>query len=98
MLPYPLRAACSAAHLSHRERQGVLFTHRAHLSTTAKLFLDKAAQMVYNKHILHIQTIEAEVKLQAHPQRVPAAESGAKSGAANGPLRAVGTGVSLSIF
>ena len=70
MLPYPLRAACSAAHLSHRERQGTLFTHRAHLSATAKLSLDKPAQMVYNKHILNIETIEAEVKLQAHPQRV----------------------------
>ena len=76
----------------------MLFAHRAHLSTTAKLFLDKAARMVYNKHILHIQTIEAEVKLQAHPQRVPAAESGAKSGAANGPPRAGGKGVIPSIF
>ena len=38
------------------------------------------------------QTKDAEVTLQAHPQRVPEAEIGAKSGAANGPPRAKGNG------
>ena len=37
-----------------------------------------------------MQTAEAEIKLQAHPQRTPGAESGVKSGAVNGPLRAGG--------
>ena len=35
--------------------------------------------------------------MQAHPQRVPEAESGAKSEAANGPLRAVRTRDSPSV-
>jgi hypothetical protein len=38
------------------------------------------------------KTIEAGVTLQAHPQRVPGAGKGTKSGAANGPLRAGGKG------
>lgn len=41
------------------------------------------------------QTYDAEITLLAHPQRVPGAESGAKSGAANGPPRAEGTSAAL---
>ena len=39
-----------------------------------------------------MKTVEAEVTLQAHPQRAPVGGSGAKSGAANGPPRAGGKG------
>ena len=38
-----------------------------------------------------MQTYDAEITLPAHPQRAPGAESGVKSGAANGPPRAGGT-------
>ena len=55
-----------------------------------KIVLDKRTKMWFNTS--NIQTVEAEVTLQAHPQRVPGAESGAKSGAANGPPRAGGKG------
>ena len=44
------------------------------------------------KAIDSTKTKDAEVKLSAHPQRVPGAEIGAKSGAANGPPRAEGKG------
>jgi len=45
------------------------------------------------------KTVEAEIKSSAHPQRVPPqAESGMKSGAANGPRRAEGNAEGQSIF
>ena len=58
-----------------------------------KIVLDKRTSPWFNdcNQILH-QTKDAEVKLSAHPQRVPEAENGAKSGAANGPPRAGGKG------
>ena len=37
-----------------------------------------------------MQTEDAEITLQAHPQRAPVGGSGVKSGAANGPLRVRG--------
>lgn len=47
------------------------------------------------KHIMHnnfivMETVEAEITLQAHSQRVRAGASRAESGAANGPPRAWG--------
>jgi len=36
-----------------------------------KKVLDKRTLLLYNRHNLITETIEAEVKLQAHPQRVP---------------------------
>ena len=54
-----------------------------------KKVLDKQTNLMYKKSNSNTyQTNEAEVKLQAHPQRVPGAVIGAKSGAANGPPRA----------
>ena len=35
-----------------------------------KKVLDKRTHLLYNRHNLITETIEAEVKLQAHPQRV----------------------------
>ena len=46
--------------------------------------LDIFAQIVFNNS----QTDEAEIKPEAHAQRVPGAENGAGSGTANGPPRA----------
>lgn len=44
---------------------------------------------MHNNFIV-IQTVEAEITLQAHSQRVRAGASRAESGAANGPWRAWG--------
>ena len=61
-----------------------------------KKVLDKRTILWFNTS--NTETYEAEGLLQAHPQRVPGAESGTKSGAANGPLRAGGNGRIQSIF
>ena len=57
-----------------------------------KKILDNSDEMCFID--VNVKTVEAEIKPQAHPQRVPPqAESGMKSGAANGPRRAVGKAV-----
>ena len=43
----------------------------AHLSARCKKVLDKQPAMVYKDFKQIKQTLDAEVKLQAHPQRVP---------------------------
>jgi len=52
-----------------------------------KKALDKHTILVFNSTI---QTVDAEVKLTAHPKRAPVGGSGVKSGSANGPLRVRG--------
>ena len=62
-----------------------------------KKILDNSDEMCFID--VKVKTVEAEIKSQAHLQRVPPqAESGMKSGAANGPLRAGGNADGQSIF
>lgn len=49
----------------------------------------KSQHIMHNKFI-KTETVEAEITLQAHSQRVRAGESRAESGVSNGPRRAWG--------